>query len=216
MAAEDERTEFDDWLDRKLNDLDVDTQVYGSYIKGVLEEENSDDLKDALEDVLSALVEDPVSLCEQVLSRWRPFTPVLDKSADLKKNSVQDIIAAHSAKVVVEKPNVQKSSDVDVSLKRALLDKYSEVYDEADESVGEEKSDHKNVKSIAPITLGLFHNVNVKSVTDAEKQKRERQKEDHHKKKEKDKMDREKQKLKKEERKEKEKKRTQKKERSAR
>lgn len=56
MAAEDGRTEFDDWLDRKLNDLDADAEIYGPYIKGVLEEENSDDLKDALEDVLSALV----------------------------------------------------------------------------------------------------------------------------------------------------------------
>lgn len=56
MAAEDGQMKFSDWLDRKLNDLDVDAEVYGSYIKGVLEESNSDDLKDALEDVLSALV----------------------------------------------------------------------------------------------------------------------------------------------------------------
>lgn len=97
-------------------------------------------------------------------------------------------MAAHSAKLVVEKPNTQKPTDVDVALKRALLDKYSEVYDEADEDGAEDKSDRQNVKSIAPITLGLFENVNVKSVNDAEKQKRDKQKEDFQKKKEKDKV----------------------------
>lgn len=107
---------------------------------------------------------------------------------DSKKDSIQDIIAAHSAKLVVEKPSNQKSKDVDFALKRALLDKYSEVYDEADEVEPREKSDCQYVKSVPPVTVGLFQNINVKSVTDAEKQKRDRQKEDHYKKKEKDKV----------------------------
>ena len=52
----------------------------------------------------------------------------------------------------------------------------------------EERSEKKPMKAIAPVTLGLFENVNIKAVTDAEKQKREKQKEDNLKKKEKDKV----------------------------
>lgn len=96
-------------------------------------------------------------------------------------------MAAHSAKLRVEKPTSEKTSSTDAAMKRALLDKYSEVYDEV-EDAGGLQCDNKTVKSVAPATLGLFQNANMKAVSDTERQKREKQKEEHLKKKEKDKV----------------------------
>lgn len=53
--------EFENWLNDRLDSLEVDREVYGAYILGVLqEEENEDEKKDALQGILSAFL---VSAC---------------------------------------------------------------------------------------------------------------------------------------------------------
>ncbi|XP_077966819.1 coiled-coil domain-containing protein 43-like [Styela clava] len=217
MAANGSISDFENWLCKKLTELEIDADVYGSYITGILEEEDeSENKKEALEGILGSLLEDPEGLCEEVLEKWKPFTEKNETKAETK-STIEDILAAHSAKVTnvqaTEKLTNNNSSAGDSAMKRALLEKYAEVYEEVDEDEQEMKKQPS--KPYAP-TLGLFQNVNVKTVSDAEKQKREKQKEENQKKKEKDKLDRQKQMMKKEERKEKEKKRTQKQERKAR
>lgn len=53
--------EFESWLNDRLDSLEVDREVYGAYILGVLQEEESDEEKeDALQGILSAfLVSNP-------------------------------------------------------------------------------------------------------------------------------------------------------------
>lgn len=49
--------EFESWLNDRLDSLEVDRDVYGIYILGVLQEEETDEEKeDALKGILSAFV----------------------------------------------------------------------------------------------------------------------------------------------------------------
>lgn len=49
--------EFENWLNERLESLEVDREVYGAYILGVLqEEENDEEQKDALQGILSAFL----------------------------------------------------------------------------------------------------------------------------------------------------------------
>ncbi len=49
--------EFENWLNERLDSLEVDREVYGAYILGVLQEEESDEeQKDALQGILSAFL----------------------------------------------------------------------------------------------------------------------------------------------------------------
>ena len=58
MAAPSSSTgEFETWLNDRLDSLEVDREVYGAYILGVLQEEESDEEKeDALQGILSAFL----------------------------------------------------------------------------------------------------------------------------------------------------------------
>lgn len=51
------KSDFEPWLSEKLRSLKTDEGVFGSYISGILESEDSvDDKKDALEGILSEIV----------------------------------------------------------------------------------------------------------------------------------------------------------------
>lgn len=58
MAAPSTDTgEFETWLNDRLDSLEVDREVYGAYILGVLQEEETDEEKeDALQGILSAFL----------------------------------------------------------------------------------------------------------------------------------------------------------------
>ena len=47
---------FESWLDGRLEALGVDRAVYGSYILGVLQEEEEEEKLDALQGILSAFL----------------------------------------------------------------------------------------------------------------------------------------------------------------
>ncbi|GLD49107.1 coiled-coil domain-containing protein 43 isoform X2 [Lates japonicus] len=72
-APETDTGEFERWLNDRLDSLEVDREVYGAYILGVLQEEESDEEKeDALQGILSAFLdEDTVEdVCEQIIKQW--------------------------------------------------------------------------------------------------------------------------------------------------
>uniref|UniRef100_A0A3B3DAE2 Coiled-coil domain-containing protein 43 n=2 Tax=Oryzias melastigma TaxID=30732 RepID=A0A3B3DAE2_ORYME len=51
--------EFETWLNERLDSLEVDREVYGAYILGILqEEENDEEKEDALRGILSAFLEE--------------------------------------------------------------------------------------------------------------------------------------------------------------
>lgn len=50
--------DFSGWLNGKLRDLNTDESVFGSYIVGILEDEDSaDEKRESLQDIISQIVE---------------------------------------------------------------------------------------------------------------------------------------------------------------
>ena len=47
---------FEDWLCKKLTSLDIDNEVYGSYITGILQETDKSERKEALQEVLNSFI----------------------------------------------------------------------------------------------------------------------------------------------------------------
>ncbi|XP_061701625.1 coiled-coil domain-containing protein 43 isoform X2 [Syngnathoides biaculeatus] len=205
--------EFENWLNERLDALEVDREVYGAYILGVLqEEENDEEKREALRGILSAFLDEEDTLedvCQQIIKHWTEYCshPANKRdSGDVEVQAIASMIE-RQAQIVVKQKEVSEESK---KRKEALLAQYANVTDEEDECE-EEESANGNV--IPGQDKSMFKNTNVEEVLNRQKQKREQAREDAQKKKEMDKMQREKDKLAKQERKEKEKKRTQKGER---
>ncbi|XP_051571135.1 coiled-coil domain-containing protein 43-like [Myxocyprinus asiaticus] len=202
--------EFENWLNDRLDSLEVDREVYGFYILGVLQEEENDEEKwDALQGILSAFLEEDTleEVCQQILKQW---TECCSRSK-AKGNQADDEVQAIASMIEKQAQIVVKQKEVSEEArkrKEALLAQYANVTDVEDEDEEEEQT------AVAiPSEKSLFKNTNVEDVLNRCKHQREQAKEDAQKKKEQDKMQREKDKLAKQDRKDKEKKRTQKGER---
>lgn len=62
--------EFESWLNDRLDSLEVDREVYGAYILGILQEEETDEEKeDALQGILSAFLVNIQSACSALPTR---------------------------------------------------------------------------------------------------------------------------------------------------
>ncbi|XP_016302497.1 coiled-coil domain-containing protein 43-like isoform X1 [Sinocyclocheilus anshuiensis] len=203
--------EFENWLNERLDSLEVDREVYGAYILGVLqEEENGEEQKDALQGILSAFLEEDTleEVCQQILKQWTECSrsAVKGTQGDAEVQAIASLIEKQ-AQIVVKQKEVSEEAK---KRKEALLAQYAHVTDEEDEDDEEEPAAVGIPSEKSP---ALFKNTNVEDVLDHRKQQRDQAREDAEKKKEQDKMQREKDKLAKQERKDKEKKRTQKGER---
>ncbi|KAK6311608.1 hypothetical protein J4Q44_G00172720 [Coregonus suidteri] len=188
---------FEKWLNDRLDYLEVDQEVYGAYILGILQEEESDEEKeDALLGILSAFLEDEKleDVCKEIISQWAESCA---RSATKNKEDVEVLAIANliekQAQIVVKQKEVSED----------FLDINTEAEEEEQAGAAFCPSGDKS----------LFKNTNVEEVLTRKKQQRDQAKEDSHKKKETDKLQREKDKLAKQDRKDKEKKRTQKGER---
>ncbi|XP_059204273.1 coiled-coil domain-containing protein 43 [Centropristis striata] len=204
--------EFESWLNDRLDSLEVDREVYGAYILGVLQEDESDEEKEeVLQGILSAFLdEDTVEdVCKQIIKEWTDCRNRSAAKSDADDAEVQAIASMieKQAQIVVKQKEVSEESK---KRKEALLAQYANVTDDEDEAEEEEPPCGNNP---VPNDKSLFKNTNVEEVLNRQKQKRDQAREDAQKKKEGDKMQREKDKLAKQDRKEKEKKRTQKGER---
>ncbi|XP_051743568.1 coiled-coil domain-containing protein 43 isoform X1 [Ctenopharyngodon idella] len=212
--------EFENWLNERLDSLEVDREVYGAYILGVLqEEENDEEQKDALQGILSAFLEEDTleEVCQQILKQW---TECGSRSA--AKNQTEDEVQAIASLIEKQAQIVVKQKEVSEEAKKrkeALLAHLSQAHGSADPvwssflNVCTEDEEEEQTAVGIPIEKSLFKNTNVEDVLNRRKQQRDQAREDAQKKKEQDKMQREKDKLAKQERKDKEKKRTQKGER---
>uniref|UniRef100_A0A8C5YSS3 Coiled-coil domain-containing protein 43 n=1 Tax=Marmota marmota marmota TaxID=9994 RepID=A0A8C5YSS3_MARMA len=184
---------FGSWLDGRLEALGVDQAVYGSYILGVLQEEEEEEKLDALQGILSAFLEEDslLNICKEIVERWSETQNVVTKVE--KEDEVQAIatLIEKQAQIVV-KPRMV--SEEEKQRKAALLAQYADVTDEEEYPFW---------------NLTLFRNTNVEDVLNARKLERDSLRDESQRKKEQDKLQRERDKLAKQERKEKEKKRTQ-------
>ncbi|XP_044274639.1 coiled-coil domain-containing protein 43 [Varanus komodoensis] len=203
---------FELWLEKRLEALGLDADVYGGYIRGVLREAECD--AERLEGLMGALAagesdeEILQEVCKEIVERWSETQNT--GTNEKKEDEVQAItnIIEKQAQIVMKPKEVSKEETLQ---KAALLAQYAEVTDEEDEI--DAQDDRGAAAVTATSEKSLFKNTNLEDVINARKLEREHLRDESQRKKEQDKLQREKDKLTKQERKEKEKKRTQKGER---
>nr|SVE70769.1 EOG090X0H15 [Daphnia similis]SVE71398.1 EOG090X0H15 [Daphnia similis]SVE72031.1 EOG090X0H15 [Daphnia similis]SVE72658.1 EOG090X0H15 [Daphnia similis] len=204
--------DFDKWLSVKLKSLNTDESIFGDYIKGILEGEESQDEKiEALEGIMVEI--SPTDgmtqneICQEILKQWELC---LAAAAEGKSNeTVRTAVDIQIAKIMEQQALCvipqKKASDEERKLKQTILSQYAEVSD------GEGGLDDDDAGYDDDVDDRLLaRNTNAEDVMKLEKIKKESLRQESQKKKDKDKEDREKQKQLAIDRKEKEKKRTQK------
>merc|ERR1712127_275155 len=189
-----EAPDFDTWLTFKLKSLGTDETVFGSYIKGILEGEESQDEKiEAIEGLLAEIAssdsETQKDVCKEILDKWESFL-----SAGSKAESVDTSISvdAQIAKIMEQQAlcvvPTRKTSEESKKLKQSILTLYATVSDE------EEDDDNDYEAYDSGDDRGLMKNTNAEEVRKVEQMKKDVLRAESHKKKEKDREDREKQK----------------------
>ncbi|KAI5634514.1 hypothetical protein NE865_12741 [Phthorimaea operculella] len=186
--------DFGPWLNDKLKSLKTDEGVFGSYISGILEGEDSiDDKRDALEGILSEIVDNDVSVhVTEILEKWESCQPkegdcpkpVADVDLQLTKLMESQSLATTTRR---------EYTDEEKKIREAILSQYSQLSDN-------EEAEEVHVEADSG---DLVKNTNAADVAAAARERREQARLEAQRKKEKDKEDREKQKQLKEDKKEK-------------
>ncbi|XP_078046521.1 coiled-coil domain-containing protein 43 [Augochlora pura] len=191
---------FDNWLSKKLQALNTDEGVFGSYIKGILEgDETEDEKTEALEGILAAITGDNISgHVTEILSAWTKWLP--DKETDTSKGPMEDV-DVRLAKMLESQSlptTTQKSyTEEERRIRETILAQYSQMSDEDHRDDDGEEDDETGGD------CGIEKNTNAAAILQQEKDRRGKAKLNSRRKREKDKEDREKQKQLKEEKKEK-------------
>nr|NP_001260279.1 uncharacterized protein Dmel_CG9586, isoform C [Drosophila melanogaster]AGB92815.1 uncharacterized protein Dmel_CG9586, isoform C [Drosophila melanogaster] len=208
MSATDD---FQSWLNEQLRKLNTDENVFGSYIIGILEgDETTDEKTEALEGILSETGSANIDeLVATILQKWLQSHPSAD---DPPKKGLDIDVNAQLAKLLEQQklqPAVNKEreyTEEERRIKQQILAQYSQylmtmpiflqtaVANEDDENSEAESEDDSGT---------LTKNTNKSDVQALAKEKREQARMDSAAKKQKDKEDREKQKQLREEKKEK-------------
>ncbi|CAG9784223.1 unnamed protein product [Diatraea saccharalis] len=185
--------DFEPWLSDKLKSLKTDEGIFGSYISGILEsEESTDEKKDALEGILSEIVEKDISIhVNEIIEKWESTKP---KEAASKPSTDVDAQLAKLLESQAPAATARREyTDEEKKIREAILSQYSQLSDNEEDEVHDEISDNHD----------LVKNTNAADVAAAARERREQARLEAQRKKEKDKEDREKQKQMKEEKKEK-------------
>uniref|UniRef100_A0A182QX40 Coiled-coil domain-containing protein 43 n=1 Tax=Anopheles farauti TaxID=69004 RepID=A0A182QX40_9DIPT len=191
---------FNKWLSTKLQAKEVDANVFGSYITGILEgDENDEEKVEALEGILGGIIDtDLEPFIKEILDKWKichsrdaaeTSKPKLDVEEQLAKLlEVQKLATKVEREYTEEERRIKEQILMQYSQVRTL----SESENEEDDEEGATGSEPKLVK-----------NTNFADVQALAREKREQAKLESQLKKEKDKQDREKQRQLREEKKEK-------------
>ncbi|KAF5303031.1 hypothetical protein FQR65_LT08360 [Abscondita terminalis] len=188
--------DFGSWLDKKLQDLNIDECVFGTYIIGILDgDETNEEKRDALDGLLSEIFNHDVSqLRFEIMDMWSKLR-VPQTSTQLSSEQVDMKLCKLLESQSLQLPKQKQYTEEEKKIREAILLQYSQMTDDEDEEEGSEQVETKE--------NGLEKNRNAVAVMQAEKEKREQARLESQKKKEKDKEDREKQKQMREEKKEK-------------
>ncbi|KAG7311296.1 hypothetical protein JYU34_002328 [Plutella xylostella] len=185
-------TEFEPWLNDKLKSLNTDEGVFGSYISGILDAEDTlDDKKDALEGILSEFVESDIAAhVTEILEKWEACQV---KAEEAPKANVDAQLSKLMESQSLATTTRREYTDEEKKIREAILSQYSQL------------SDNEEEKEIAeePDPDDMVKNTNASDVAAAARERREQCRQEAQRKKEKDREDREKQKQLKEEKKEK-------------
>ncbi|XP_017006256.2 coiled-coil domain-containing protein 43 [Drosophila takahashii] len=193
--------EFQGWLNDELRKLNTDENVFGSYIVGILEgDETNEEKTEALEGILSETGSANIDeLVATILQKWLQSHPSAD---DPPKKGLDIDVNAQLAKLLEQQkliPAVNKEreyTEEERRIKQQILAQYSQtaVVNQDDDESEDESDDETGI---------LSKNTNKSDVQALAKEKREQARMDSAAKKQKDKDDREKQKQLREEKKEK-------------
>ncbi|KAF7283448.1 coiled-coil domain-containing protein 43 [Rhynchophorus ferrugineus] len=200
MAAADiDAVSFSNWLDGKLQELNTDETVFGAYIRGILDsDETSEEKSEALQGILAEIVgndTDISQICDEILEKWQILQPKIPVKTIVSNEDLNDKLAKLLEKQSLATTKQREYTEEEKKIREAILSQYSQMTDsegeEEEGAIGEAKNND------------LEKNLNAQLVADAEKLKREQSRLESQRKKEKDKEDRERQKQLKEEKKEK-------------
>ncbi|KAK4879024.1 hypothetical protein RN001_007170 [Aquatica leii] len=188
--------DFSSWLDKKLKDLNIDECVFGTYITGILDgDESQEEKSDALDGLLSEIFNNDIShLRLEIMDMWSKLR-VPQSTMQLSSEEVDIKLSKLLESQSLQTPKQKQYTEEEKRIREAILSQYSQMTDDEDEEEGSEPGEAKE--------NNLEKNRNAVAVMQAEKEKREQARLESQKKKEKDKEDREKQKQMREEKKEK-------------
>ncbi|XP_029177995.1 coiled-coil domain-containing protein 43 [Nylanderia fulva] len=179
---------FDTWLSKKLQELNTDEGVFGTYIKGILESDESQDEKtEALESILSGITEDNINKhVAEILSAWTEWLPAKDIAAASLPTEDVDVRLAKMLESQSLPTTTQRSyTEEERRIREAILAQYSQMSDE-ENSEGENREED----GASGGDCGIEKNLNAATIVQQEREKREKAKLESQKKKEKDKEDR--------------------------
>ncbi|XP_030753619.1 coiled-coil domain-containing protein 43 [Sitophilus oryzae] len=190
--------DFSNWLDGKLQELNTDETVFGAYIKGILDsDETTEEKLEALYGIFAEIVEndkDISKICNEILENWQLLKPK-DPISLISNVDLNDKLAKLLENQSLATSRQKEYTEEEKKIRDAILSQYSQMTDSEEEDEDKPTGESKSKE--------LEKNINAQLVADAEKQKREHSRLESQKKKEKDKEDREKQKQLKEDKKEK-------------
>ncbi|PSN42818.1 hypothetical protein C0J52_12665 [Blattella germanica] len=130
--------DFETWLSSKLKALNTDEGVFGSYIIGILEgEETLEDKTEALEGILSEITEDDIpNHCREILEKWKNVSKNTDKAKENNVGSGEDM-EVKLVKLLESQPRpttVQRTyTEEERRIREAILAQYSQMSDQDDD-----------------------------------------------------------------------------------
>lgn len=192
--------DFSNWLNEKLKELNTDETVFGFYIQGILDsDESREEKNEALQSILSEILEnvscvikkkcftiyfqadDILELCSEILDKWKiskskeTITPQCsNEDVDVK---LAKLLESQSLATTKQKEYTAEEKKI----REAILSQYGQMTDDEDE---------EDCPTESGGDTRLEKNLNSQTVSQAEKMKREQARVDSQKKKEKDKEDR--------------------------
>ncbi|XP_052765734.1 coiled-coil domain-containing protein 43-like [Mya arenaria] len=204
---------YETWLSKKLLSLnpDTDTEIFVSYITGIIEEDSPEDEKrESVLDLIEQVVEEnQTNVVDEIFKKWEEINGQMSETpSQQKSNELTEHLACILEKQKIEGVKQHEKTEEEIARKKAILAQYGHVSSGDEAESEEEYVDHTGTGDLLE-----FKNVNSEQVKMNEIEMREKSKQESDSKREKDKQDREAQKQKSKDRKEGEKKRTQKGER---
>ncbi|PIK50031.1 putative coiled-coil domain-containing protein [Apostichopus japonicus] len=132
MAAAMPEGSFSTWISEKLQNLNVDDEVFGSYIIGILEEEETshEEKSEAIAGILVEVENESVEdICSDILEQWDHFQPnnsaATTTESDTSSKSeatMSSIMEKHATTLVKKQFTKEQRAD-----KAAVLAMYAQV-----------------------------------------------------------------------------------------
>lgn len=200
------------WLNGKLREFNTDEGIFGSYITGILEgDESSEEKTEALQEILAEIIEsDSSAFITEILDRWKQChqaEPTADSAGPKLKLDVDEQLAKLLENQKLATKVEREYTEEERRIKQQILSQYSQLSEDEQEDDDDDEASGAGGGGGGgggPSSDGLLQrNTNAADVQALVREKREQAKLESQQKKDKDKLDREKQKQLREEKKEK-------------